>query len=356
MKEEEKNQLSELKKNKYFNYALIKRGIIIFIAITLIAFTGLFLYSSTGESISALRNIRFEYIGIILGLVLFDWWIGGWRNTIFVRKVIPGASQRICFDANLANIFMGAVTPSQTGGGPMHLYMLYRRGVKLTHGIAISVINFISSILFFMISSGLALWYLQTTEINDTLYTLIKSGFTIFSTLFLFILIGLVAPQVIGAMLTRFGKTISRISQKHEDKIASIVSRVNGKLLEYNQSVLLFLKKNPLLFPYSLVLTFIMYFNKFLIAYMIVQGLGYDGGFWEIISVQAITFFLLYFAPTPGASGIAELSIASLMAPFIPEAGIASFTILHRSFLLLLPAVIGAFIVMAELKKHSIEQ
>ena len=83
------------------------------------------------------RNIKTFYIPIILGMVFFDWWIGGWRNTIFVRKVIPNVSQRICFDANLANIFMGAVTPSQTGGGPMHLYMLYRKGVQLTHGIAL---------------------------------------------------------------------------------------------------------------------------------------------------------------------------------------------------------------------------
>ncbi len=355
MLKDDRQRIDELKRNKYFNYAIIKRGVLIFIAITLLAFTALFFYSNTGASIKELRNVRFEFIGLILILVFFDWWIGGWRNTIFVRKVLPGASQRICFDANLANIFMGAVTPSQTGGGPMHLYMLYRRGVKLTHGIAISVINFISSILFFMISSGLALWYLRNTDINDTLYTLIKSGFTIFSTLFIFILVGLVAPQVISNLLEKFGHSLSNLSKKYKDKIEMIISNINAKLFEYNESVLIFLKKNPLLFPYSLCLTFIMYFNKFLIAYFIVKGLGYTGAFWEIISVQAITFFLLYFAPTPGASGIAELSIASLMAPFIPDVGIASFTVLHRSFLLLLPAVIGAFIVLAELKKHSVE-
>ena len=351
----ENDRLSELKKNKYFNYRLIKRGILIFLGITLAAFAALFFYSNSGEAIQELKNIRFSFIALILGLVFFDWWIGGWRNTIFVRKVIPGASQRICFDANLANIFMGAVTPSQTGGGPMHLYMLYRKGVKLTHGIAISVINFISSIIFFMISSGTALWVLRNTDINDTLFTLIKSGFTIFSSLFIFILVGLIAPQLISRFLSKFGRGLSKLSTKHEAKISNTIDNVNDKLFEYNDAVMIFLKENPLLFPYSLTLTFIMYFNKFLIAYFLVVALGYNGEFWEIISVQAITFFLLYFAPTPGASGIAELSIASLMAPFIPEVGIASFTILHRSFLLLLPAIVGAFIVMRELKKHSSE-
>ncbi len=337
------------------NYKLIRRGAIIFFAITLIAFTALFLYGNTGETLAELSNIKPYYIIIILGLVFFDWWIGGWRNTIFVRKVIQGAPQRICFRANLANIFMGAVTPSQTGGGPMHLYMLHRGGVKLTHGIALSIINFISSIIFFITSSGLALWYLKGTEINSTLFTLIKSGYTIFTSLFLFILFGMIAPQILSRVISKFGGTIANLFQNRKEKILIGVAAVNEKLFEYNDTIKLFLKENPILFPYSLIITFIMYFNKFLIAYMIVLGLGYEGDFWSIISVQAITFFLLYFAPTPGGSGVAELSIATLMTPFIPSVGITSFTILHRSFLLILPAIVGAFIVLKELKRHSEE-
>lgn len=355
MQEENKKQVDELRNNKYFNYKFLRKGIIVFIGITLLAFTGLFVYSNAGASIQELKNIQPLYILLGLGLVFFDWWIGAWRNTIFVRKVIPNAPQRICFDANLANIFMGAVTPSQTGGGPMHLYMLYRRGVKLTHGIAISVINFISSIIFFIISAGLALWHLRNTEMNETLFVLIKSGFTIFTSLFLFIILGLVAPKFISGFLSKLGSWLSKLSNRFSERILTSIEKINQKLFEYHDVVMLFLRKNPWLFPYSIVITFVMYFNKFLIAFLLMKALGYDAAFWEVISVQAITFFLLYFAPTPGGSGIAEFSIATLMAPFIPEVGIPSFTILHRSFLLLLPAIVGSFIVLNELKRHSLD-
>ena len=248
---------------------------------------------------------------------------------------------------------MGAITPSQTGGGPMHLYMLYRNGVKLTHGIAISVINFISTIIIFVIFTGAAFWILRETEINSTLFTLIKSGFSIFTTLFTFIIVGLVAPQFIARVLTRIDKILSKIAKKYQVKINKFINKVKSSLLEYNQSIKVLLLKNPSLFPYSLFITAVMYFNKYLIAYTLLLGLGYSGNFMEIIAVQAITFFLLYYAPTPGASGIAEFSIALLMGPFIPVAGIASFTILHRTFLLILPAIAGAFVVFPELKRHS---
>ena len=65
--------------------------------------------------------------------------------------------------------------------------------------------------------------------------------------------------------------------------------------------------------------------------------------------------FVLYFAPSPGGSGIAEFSIAVLMASILAADLIPVFTLLHRIFLLFLPAVIGSFVVLRELKKHAAE-
>jgi len=342
-------------KNKYFNYKMIRRGALIFFAITLIAFTILFLSKNSKDSLNALLNFKIEYLLLIFALVLFDWWIGSWRNHIFVRKVLDNPPQKICFKANLANIFMGAVTPSQTGGGPMHLYMLHRGGVNLTDGIALSVINFISSIILFISSAALALWYLKGTEINDSIYTLIKSGFTLFSGLFTIILVGIVAPSVLEKLLSFIGRQLNKLSKRQGEKINKAISAIINKLSEYNDTLRLYIRENPILLPYSLLITIVMYFNKFSIAYFICLGLDYHPEFWSIISIQAIIFFLLYFAPSPGGSGIAEFSIAGLMSQFIPELGIANFTILHRTFLLILPAIVGAIIVLKELKHHSEE-
>lgn len=356
MEEREKQYFENSNLKKYFNYRNIKRGAIVFFLITLVAFTVLFMYSNTGKSLEALKSFKLEYLGLILVLVYFDWWIGGWRNTIFVRKIIPDAPWRICFDANLANIFMGAVTPSQTGGGPMHLYMLHRGGVKLTDGLALSIINFISTLIFFPLSAGLALWYLQNAEINETLFTLIKSGFTIFTSLFTLIFLGLVIPSQVSKALSWLGDRWGSVRKSSKDKTQILVQKVSEKLHEYNETVRLLIQKNPMLLLYSFVITIIMYFNKYLIAYLLVCGLGIEADFWTVIGIQAVIFFLLYFAPSPGGSGIAELSIAVMMGGYIlPESLIATYTILHRTFLIILGAIVGAVIVLRELRKHSLE-
>ena len=74
------------------------------------------------------------------------------------------------------------------------------------------------------------------------------------------------------------------------------------------------------------------------------------------MAVQAIIYLLLYFAPSPGGSGIAELSIAGLMAGIIAEDYIGTFTLLQRSFLVFIPAMLGALVVLRELNKSELNE
>ena len=115
------------------------------------------------------------------------------------------------------------------------------------------------------------------------------------------------------------------------------------------------LLQNPWLWPSSFLLTVILYFNKFCLAYVLVLGMGATADFWTVIAIQVVLQFVLYFAPSPGGSGIAEFGIAVLMAGVLTANLIPVFTLLHRIFLLFLPAVIGSFVVLRELKKHAME-
>jgi uncharacterized protein (TIRG00374 family) len=346
-------QEQDSKVKKYLNPKAINRGIILFVIITLISFTVLFLYTNTGETLEAFKQIQIKFIFFALSLAFLDWWLGGMRNHIFARLIKPGISQRVCWDANLANIFIGAVTPSQTGGGPAQLYVLHRRGIKLADGIAISVINFISTLIFFPVSAGLAFYILRNQEIDPTLYLFIKSGFFFFTTVFIVILISLIIPKKMGVVIDLLADFIGRFSKNAMLKTKAANVKITAQLLSYHDTMILFLRKKPHLLILSLVMTFVMYFNKYSIAFVLLLGLGINADFLTVIAIQALIFFILYFAPSPGGSGIAELAIALLMAQIIPDSMLTSFTLLHRAFLLFIPAIIGAFIMLRELKKHS---
>ena len=51
--------------------------------------------------------------------------------------------------------------------------------------------------------------------------------------------------------------------------------------------------------------------------------------------------FLLYFMPTPGGSGIAEILAQALMSPFMPSRLLVAYTAVWRFFLTYLTVVAG---------------
>jgi uncharacterized membrane protein YbhN (UPF0104 family) len=51
----------------------------------------------------------------------------------------------------------------------------------------------------------------------------------------------------------------------------------------------------------------------------------------DILLVQTLVMFLLYFAPTPGASGIAEVLSAAVMSVYVPRGMVPIYTLVWRS-------------------------
>jgi hypothetical protein len=89
--------------------------------------------------------------------------------------------------------------------------------------------------------------------------------------------------------------------------------------------------------------------------YVILLGLGIHTSLLQVISIQILIQFMIYFAPSPGGSGFAEASIAMLFGRIVPASILSVFTLLQRSFLLFFPALIGAYVVIKLLKTHTME-
>lgn len=340
---------------KAFSIKTIRKGIIYFLLLSLTSFTILFFYNNTTEVAQVLKNLSPSYFLLALLMAGLDLWIGGFRNHIFAARYQSGISKWVCFKANLANIFLGAVTPSQSGGGPAQMYIWYRAGITLTQAFTISLVNWFSTLLFFPLSALLAIYFIGN-EFSEGLFPiLLKSGFSIFTTVFLVVVIAFWKPMWIGKGAKLLAEALGNLNSKWKNKLNRWGDKTYEAVQGYQMSCKETLLRYPWLWPASFFLTVLLYFNKFCLAYVLVLGMGATADFWTVIAVQVVLQFVLYFAPSPGGSGIAEFSIAVLMASILAVDLIPVFTLLHRIFLLFLPAVIGSAVVLRELKKHGAE-
>ncbi len=349
---QEPNDKSGMNVLEVFNPKVIKRGIVVFISISLVTLVGIFLYTNTGKTLEAWSTINLGYIALGLIFIFNDIYIGGLRNHVFIKEFVPGISQMVSIKANLANIFMGAVTPSQSGGGPAQWYIFYRNGVKLPDIISASFFNWVSTLVFFPLTGALAIYILKDRIPDGFVYHLTQFGFSVFTTLLIVIVIGLFSPQLLGKAIFLIGNLINNLSKKWGEKISNLGTKAITTMSDYQKKYIGLLKTKPQLMIYSFLLTIVLYFNKYALAYIFVLAFGLEVEFWPIIAVMSVQYLLLYFAPTPGGSGIAEVSLVALMAPFVAEDYTGSITLLHRSFLLFIPALLGAWVVLKQVAKE----
>ena len=131
-----------------FDKKHIIKGFRLFVLLSLLGFVTIFFFTTTGESLKALQSVKAHFLLLALLLVVVDFLLGGLRIYVFFTKeILKKISLLDCIKANLANIFVAAVTPSNTGGGPAQLYILTRRGVPLSGAMSVGLINFFSSMI-----------------------------------------------------------------------------------------------------------------------------------------------------------------------------------------------------------------
>ena len=327
------------------------RGLKWFIALSIVGLLLNFLFTSSTESLRYLTQLKPLFLIIALVLNACDWILGGMRLLVLSARLFPQIEFKTCVKSNLSNLFLGAVTPAQTGGGAAQIYVLYKSGMPFAEATMASVVCFLGSI-FFLISCALyLLCFGYVPAMNPSLLLLSRVTLLVFSAIILLFIVAVIKPQTFENATKRFLGVIPLLKKL----------LVSGKLQvffdsvqKYQNIMRIYTSKGKLALLAAFVLSSITYLNKFFIAYIVLKGMGLDVPFIQTIFIQMILFLIFYFSPTPGASGVAELSSARLMGTIIPKSSQAIFTMLWRTFTLYIGVAVGGAIMLKYLLAQDI--
>ena len=316
---------------------LLRRGLELFAVISVLGFAGLLLYGNNLDRfLGAMVTLRWRWALVAVGLASLDWFGGGLRVYVLCRHVYPAQSLKGAILAGGLNTWASYLSPSQTGGGPMMLFALKRYGTPLPEAMAGSLMSFIATVLFFAVAGPVAIVFGagrslqehgilgQTVDLYD-LFALSLGGFV---TVGLAILLLIVFPgiahriiETLGGWAARRGRTTlaTRIAAMDEG-----VERAHASIQAY------FRGRGWLALGLGVLLTAAAHANKLLAGYVVLKMLGIPAPFLEVLLLQTLITFLLYFAPTPGGSGLAELISAAVMSIYVPRVLTPSYILLWR--------------------------
>jgi len=298
-----------------------------------------------------LSHLDWWFVALLFPLICVDYFLGGFRYRLFFDgKILPHVSLWNCMRSNWANIFMGAATPFQTGGGPAQLYILWCCGAKISDGALISLINFAATLIFFLVSTIAAALLVSKDQFGENFALILLTGFVVIGSIIGLVLLALIFPTVALARVRQLLRLIPIQNAKFLAFRERLLTTFASETQHFRRALAQILQCRKWSLAMVVVATLALFFNKYLMGYVIARALGQSVPFGIFIGLQIIQLFLIYYAPTPGASGVAELSSVWLMGKVMPTTMLLIYTVLWRFVTTLLGAVIGGFVLLLDIR------
>ncbi len=304
-----------------------------------------------------LAALEWPFVLALIPLIALDYWLGGLRYRLFLNgKTFPSVSLWQCMRSNWANMFMGAATPFQTGGAPAQIYMLWRQGVRVADTLVISAVNLCATLLFFLLSSLVALYWIPPGLFGDNFTPVFQTGFIIVAGVAGVSLLILFFPHAAYAVLQ---KIVGWIPLQGERTLAirgRLLARVSVETQRFDEGFQIIRREHKAEVLLTIIATLILFSNKYLMGYVIAHAIGQPVPFDVFIGLQVVQLLLIYFAPTPGASGVAELSSVWLMEKLMPASMVLVYAVIWRFATTILAAIIGGAILIGEVRQIGKER
>lgn len=314
---------------------LLRRGFEIFLLVSLLAFGALLLYGNNLEAfLSSLGNIHVGWLLAGLVLASMDWLGGGVRNWLIVRHVHDDPPFWGMVLAGGMSAWASYVTPLQSGAGPMMMYGMKRAGVPVPKAVTSTLMTFISTVAFFAIAGPLAIFFGAGKSLGEhgvvlglSLYDLFLGSLGVFAALGVLLLVVMVSPRFIMRGLHTLAEMIGRRSTR----VAARLETLREGIDQAHESMRAFNTPGGwLALFWATLASGPSHANKLLSGYVTLRTIGIHAPFVDVLLLQTLIMFLLYFAPTPGASGIAEIISAAVMSIYVPRTLVPIYTLLWR--------------------------
>jgi uncharacterized protein (TIRG00374 family) len=203
---------------------------------------------------------------------------------------------------------------------------------------------FLGTVLFLPLCSLLFLALFEPVKIDFRFNYLLFGSLVVFLFFIFLAVAGLAAPGFVKRSVRSVAGLVPPLRRMLEGKgylepVDELVNRYNG-MMSY------FLGRARTTFAAGFVLSAAIYINKFSIAWVILRGMGIQAPYLEVIYTQIILIMIFYFAPSPGAAGIAEISAAGVMRGIVPIRHLGAYVVLWRLFTLLIGLAAGAAVMV----------
>jgi uncharacterized protein (TIRG00374 family) len=324
----------------------IIRGLRIFLVITILAIIVVMVFTVDRETYRAFGQMVPFFLLLTLGLALAHLYLDFLRLQVLTWAIGKFISLRSSIEFTMGGLFLGAVTPFQSGGIPFQVYLLRREGFTIGEGTAIILFRAVLALGVVFVALPGIIYYYQVISTAQVLKSILNYLFFFYLFAIIALLLILYRTEQVRRGLHRFGDFLRKRRIIKSDRSRRFVDRILDEVENFKKSVVLFFRAGKWKTVLSFLLTLISMGIYFLIAPALLYGLGVQVPIIKAAILQLVLTYLLAFIPTPGASGVAELGGFSLFALICPKELLGIYVLLWRFFTFYISVIIGGMVLI----------
>jgi len=174
-----------------------------------------------------------------------------------------------------------------------------------------------------------------------SLYDLFLGSLTIFAGIGVLLVLVMVFPSLVRNLFQKLAGSLARRRPRWADRVKNFqdgIEEAHSHLVRLNSP------SGWLAIVLCTILSGVSHANKLLAGYVALRAVGIEVNFVDVLLLQTLITFLLYFAPTPGGSGIAEVMSTAVMAIYVPKQVLPLYTLIWRLILSWYTVAFGALV------------
>jgi glycosyltransferase 2 family protein len=304
----------------------------------------IFAMTFTKETVAYILAFNVWFLALAIGFRILALVLWGVRIQVLSRALgyrvhLPHAVNMV-----LAGLLAGTITPGQVGGEPVRVHELYCVGVKVGDGSAVVITE---RILDGIILTLMGIIIMTMTSSIWSTFSL--SMIILISVAWIFLMSVLFIPVLAIRYPDRMKNLIMRLVTWVAKKLSKtrFSSSYTGEAAdeEINNFFDSFKKfGGPARWGLLAggVVTALFWITEFMVASIILMGLGLDPYILLSFFFQIIIAIVMMIPLTPGSSGITEISTTSLYSLIVPTGMLGIFVLLWRFVTFYLNIILGS--------------
>lgn len=311
---------------------MVKRGLFLGLIVLLVSAVTIY-FTIDLKALASLDHFKLSSLILAALALTVGLFFDGRRLQRLVKMVGYDLSLQAVLRVIFSNYFMALLTPGASGGAVAQVLILKSYGIPLMEATPIVLVRTIFSILFLIVMLPLVVWQTDVTIPYISQGMLLTLSFlAVFS---LLLVMYLLQTKFIRSLIYQLGKRLHKTSPK------SLLI----KLDRFNEGFGLLYKH-----PRDSFLVFIESGLSLLALYCIGPALMFaftgDLPLVTLLGYMIVLNLILYFAPTPGGTGVAEGLFIVLFGAFVPTGTIGLIAVAWRLVAEYIPFLIGMYAVL----------